>query len=71
MRLKLINAREAKGMSALEVSEYLNITERMYHYIEAGDRNGNYEIWDKLEDFFGVHQRHLREITTYQNNTTK
>jgi len=48
-------------MTQRQVAENLEISERYYQHIEAGDRNGDFEIWDKLEDLFGIHQRVLRE----------
>ena len=48
-------------MDAQETSDHLGITERYYQRIEAGERTGDFEIWDTLEDLFGVHQRKLRE----------
>ena len=30
---------------------------------EAGDRTGDFAIWDTLEDITGIHQRKLREIS--------
>lgn len=64
MRKNLQAARKAKGMTQKQVAEYLGITERYYRFIEAGTRCGNFEIWDKLEDLFGIHQRILRELSS-------
>ena len=50
-------------MTQKEVAEYLGMTERAFQYIEAGQRMGKIEHWDKLEDLFNVHQRILREIS--------
>ena len=61
MRENLKAARKAKGMTQQQVAEYLNIHERYYKAIESGERLGGIELWDKLEDLFGVHQRKLRE----------
>lgn len=60
MRENLKKARENKGLSTSEIAEKLKITTRMYNYIESGKRDGNYEIWDNLEDIFKVSQRELR-----------
>ena len=35
---------------------------RSYQHIEAGQRTGDFTLWDMLEDLFNVHQRKLREI---------
>lgn len=49
-------------MTQQEVADELNITLVYYQKIEDGSRTGNFELWDKLEDLFNVHQRKLREI---------
>ena len=61
MRGKLKEAREKKGMACKDVAEYLGISVRYYQMIERGERNGDFELWDALEDLFGIHQRKLRE----------
>lgn len=62
MRKRLKEARESKGMTQQQVAECLGISLRYYRYIEAGDRNGDFRVWDALEDLFGVHQRILRDL---------
>lgn len=62
MRRKLKEARQAAGMTQQEVADELNITLVYYQKIEDGSRTGKFELWDKLEDLFNVHQRKLREI---------
>lgn len=62
MRKYLKKARNDKGMTQQEVADYLKINLRYYQKIEEGSRTGNFEIWDKLEDLFAIHQRKLREI---------
>ena len=64
MREILKKARVNAGMTQAQVAEKLGISERYYRMIEMGTRNGDFEIWDTLEDTFGIHQRRLREITT-------
>lgn len=59
----LKNARQQAGMTQKMVAAYLEISERYYKQIEAGQRTGDFELWDKLEDLFSVHQRKLREIS--------
>lgn len=61
-REKLRQARKEKGMTQQQMADKLGITLRYYQQIEAGDRNGDYAIWDTLEDFTSTHQRILREI---------
>lgn len=62
MRSNLKNARKTKRMTQQEVADYLGIGLRYYQKIESGDRTGDFEIWDNLEDLFAIHQRILREI---------
>lgn len=63
MREKLKAARKAKRLTQQQVAEYLEVTERYYRFIEAGERDGDFEIWDSLEDLFGIHQRILRKFS--------
>lgn len=62
MRENLKKARREKGLTQQAMADLLGISLRYYQQIEAGDRNGDFEIWDWLEDFTGIHQRILREI---------
>lgn len=62
MRENLKRARTEAGMTQQQVAERVGIGLRYYQKIEAGDRTGDFEIWDTLEDMFGVHQRKLREV---------
>lgn len=62
-RKNLKEARIAKGMTQQQVAERLEISLRYYQQIEAGDRTGDFEIWDNLEDLFSIHQRKLRELS--------
>lgn len=64
MRENLCTARKAKGMTQKQVADYLEIGERYYRYIEAGTRDGDFALWDMLEDLFGIHQRILRECSS-------
>ncbi len=61
MRKNLKEARLLAGMTQQEIADKLDITLVYYQKIEAGDRVGNFEIWDNLEDLLSVHQRKLRE----------
>lgn len=61
-RTNLQAARKAKGLTQEQMAERLGISAIHYQKIEAGDRNGNFKIWDDLEDITGIHQRILREI---------
>lgn len=63
MRKILKAARQRAGMTQQNVADELNIGLRYYKQIEAGQRTGDFEIWDALEDLFSIHQRKLREIS--------
>lgn len=63
MREILKNARNEKNMTQKQIAEYLEISLRYYQNIEAGERTGDFEIWDKLEELLNIHQRELREIS--------
>lgn len=62
MRENLRQARKAAGLTQQAMADKLGISLRYYQNIEAGDRTGDFEIWDALEDITGVHQRVLREM---------
>lgn len=64
MRKTLKEARQKAGMTQKQVAEYLGIGERYYRQIEAGQRTGDFELWDSMEDCFGIHQRLLRIISS-------
>lgn len=55
-------ARKSAGMTQQAVADKLEISLNYYQKIEAGDRTGDFEIWDALEDLFSVHQRELRRL---------
>ena len=61
MRQTLKQQRKAANMTQREVAKIIGISEIHYRMIEAGTREGKGHIWDKLQDFFGVGQRELRE----------
>ena len=61
MRNNLKKARQEAGLSQQAMADRLEITMRHYRYVESGDFIGRIEIWDKMEDMFGIHQRILRE----------
>ena len=60
MRNNLRQARKSKGMTQQTMADKLGISLRYYQQIEAGDRTGDFTIWDTLEDIIGIHQRILR-----------
>ena len=61
MRENLKQARKAAGLTQQAMADKLGISLRYYQQIEAGDRTGDFAIWDDLEDIIGIHQRILRE----------
>lgn len=63
-RENLKKARQKASMTQKQVAEYLGISERYYRLIESGTRNGTFEVWDKLEDLFRIHQRILRKLSS-------
>lgn len=64
MRRNLKEARQKAGMTQKEVAEKLKISERYYRFIEAGMRDGDFSMWDTLEDLFNIHQRLLRKLSS-------
>ena len=63
MRRNLKEARQKAGMTQQQMADKLNISLVYYQKIEAGDRTGDFNLWDALEDITGIHQRILREIS--------
>lgn len=63
MRKNLKEARQKAGMTQQQMADRLEISLRYYQNIEAGDRTGDFIIWDTLEDVTGIHQRVLRETS--------
>jgi len=63
LRVNLQNARKGLGMTQQAMADKLGISKRYYQNLEAGDRTGDFTIWDELEDITGIHQRKLREIS--------
>ena len=61
MRQNLKNARLNAKMTQQSVADEIHVSLRYYQQLEAGDRNGNFDVWDKLENITGVHQKILRE----------
>lgn len=61
MRNKLKEARQKEGLTQQQVADKLGISLRYYQHIEAGQRTGDFTIWDTLEDITGVYQRILRQ----------
>lgn len=61
MRENLKKARKELKMTQQAIADKLGISLVYYQKLEAGDRTGDFEIWDALEDITGVHQRILRQ----------
>ena len=64
MRSNLKAARKAHGWTQQELADRLGISLRYYRFIESGERDGDFALWDALEDIFSIHQRVLREFST-------
>lgn len=62
-REQLKKARCAAGFTQQQAANMLNINLRYYKALENGERLGSIHIWDTLEDFTGIHQRRLRELS--------
>lgn len=60
MRDRLREARNEQGLTQQDMADKLGITLNGYQKIEYGERVGNVELWDRMEDMFGIHQRILR-----------
>lgn len=71
VRDNLKKARINAGLTQNQIAEKLDIGLRYYQMIEAGQRNGDFAIWDKLEDIFKIHQRKLREIEEIHHDLIK
>ena len=65
MRPNLKKARREAGLTQQQLADKRGISERYYRFIEAGTRDGDFALWDALEDLFGIHQRILREISPH------
>ena len=61
MRESLKSPPGGAGLTQQAMADKLGISLRYYQQIEAGDRTGDFAIWDDLEDITGIHQRILRE----------
>lgn len=62
-RENLKKARREAGLTQQQMADKLGISLRYYQNIETGDRTGDFNLWDELEDITGIHQRKLREIS--------
>ena len=63
MRQNLKTVRRRAGLTQQQVADRLGITLRYYKDIESGVKLGAIDLWDMLEDLFGIHQRELRRDT--------
>ena len=55
-------------MTQKEVAEYLGVTIRSYQRIESGDRTGEIQTWDLLEDLMNVMQQKIKTSLLDTNN---
>ena len=62
-RENLKKARREAGLTQQQMADKLGISLRYYQNIETGDRTGDFNLWDEMEDITGIHQRKLREIS--------
>ena len=62
VRVTLINARKVANLTQAETAKKIGILPTSYQNIEYGIRKGSIEVWDALEDLFGIPQRQLREM---------
>ena len=51
------------GLTQAEVADKLFISLKHFSEIERGITVGSVDVWDGLEDLFGINQRKLREDT--------
>ena len=63
MRNNLKQARLSAVLTQQQLADKIHISLGYYQKIEAGDRTGEFCIWDTLEEITGIHQRILREIS--------
>ncbi|MCI8806157.1 MAG: helix-turn-helix transcriptional regulator [Clostridiales bacterium] len=54
MRKNLINARQNKNLTQVEVAKILEVSERQYQRLEAGTSDGSIKIWRKLKDILNA-----------------
>lgn len=69
MRENLRRARKELKMTQQAMADKLGISLRYYQNLENGDRTGDFEIWDTLEDITGIHQRILRQTNLDKVNS--
>ncbi|NGM17752.1 helix-turn-helix domain-containing protein [Eggerthellaceae bacterium zg-893] len=70
-RRNLRRARTDAGMTQQQVADRLGISLRYYQAIEAGERGGDFQLWDEMEDMFSTHQRVLRQSATAGSRSTR
>ena len=63
MRKNLKEARMAAGLTQQQMADKLGISERYYKQLEAGQRTGDFTLWDMMEDLLDIHQRKLRDLS--------
>ena len=54
MHKNLINARQNKNLTQVEVAKILEVSERQYQRLEAGTSDGSIKIWRKLKDILNA-----------------
>lgn len=54
MRKNLINARQNKNLTQVEVAKMLEVSKRQYQRIETGTSDGSIKIWRKLKSILNA-----------------
>jgi DNA-binding XRE family transcriptional regulator len=62
-RINLINARRKADLTQKELGALVGTTKKRISAIETAACGTRDELWDRLEEVLGIHQRVLREIS--------
>ena len=62
-RWQLHLERTKRGFTQEQIARKLGLSKQGYNNSELGRRGASTEVWDALEDMFGVDQRVLRAVT--------
>lgn len=52
-RINLEIARKTRQLSQKQLAEQAGISDRMYRYIERGEKYGSMQVWVKLSEILG------------------
>lgn len=53
-RTKLKQLRVGLHLTQGEMADKIGISANMYNFLENGDRNGSYEVWQNLQNTFHI-----------------